>query len=110
MHVVAAVRVGADARNPQEFAQFFLEPCGVGIQVLVDGGHGNSPGVGWKTVGTMPNIMGRSLFDHWVRQGIAGGAVMSDQAAAATVPLEEVAAAAARTARARRRSGSRRTT
>ena len=34
------VRVGADARNAEELAQLVLEPCGVGIQILVDGGHG----------------------------------------------------------------------
>ena len=40
VHVVAAGRVGADAGNPQEFAQFLLEPGGMRLDVLVDGGHG----------------------------------------------------------------------
>ena len=31
VHVVAAVRIGADARNPKELAQFVLEPGGVGF-------------------------------------------------------------------------------
>ncbi len=45
VHVVAMVRVGADARNAEKFAQFLLESCSVGIQILVDSGHGNnSPG------------------------------------------------------------------
>ena len=47
VHVVPAVRIGADAGNPQELAQFVLEPGGMGFQVLVDGGHGNFPGVDW---------------------------------------------------------------
>ena len=47
VHVVPVVRIGADAGNPQKLAQFLLEPCGVGIQILVDGGHGRLPVSGW---------------------------------------------------------------
>ena len=41
VHVVPMGGVGADAGNPQKLAQLLLEPGGVGVEILVDGGHGD---------------------------------------------------------------------
>jgi hypothetical protein len=43
VHVVLAVGVGTDARNPQELAQLLLESRSMSVQVLVDLRHGNDP-------------------------------------------------------------------
>ena len=65
VHVVAVGGVGTDAGNTEELAQLFLEPGGVDFQVLVDGGHGFSPG-SWLDNVEHVNIIGGGRFDHWV--------------------------------------------
>ena len=42
LHVAATSRIGADAGNSQQFAQFVLEPGGMSLQILVDSGHESS--------------------------------------------------------------------